>query len=73
MKLINFLSLLLFFVLSFLFSLARIVQEQCCTAALEDNMCRTGINLAKDQGVCDSLFNNTCETKTTKVCLCFSS
>uniref|UniRef100_A0A3P9MLQ3 Fibulin-1 n=1 Tax=Oryzias latipes TaxID=8090 RepID=A0A3P9MLQ3_ORYLA len=46
----------------------RIVQEQCCTAALEDNMCRTGINLAKDQGVCDSLFNNTCETKTTKMC-----
>uniref|UniRef100_A0A3B4VNG8 Fibulin-1 n=1 Tax=Seriola dumerili TaxID=41447 RepID=A0A3B4VNG8_SERDU len=31
-------------------------------------MCNTGINLAKDQGACDSLFTNTCETKTTKMC-----
>lgn len=54
--------------LYFVFSLAdRIVQEQCCVTVLEDNMCTTGINMAKDQGVCDSLFTNTCETKTTKV------
>ncbi|XP_072242358.1 fibulin-1 isoform X2 [Leuresthes tenuis] len=46
----------------------RIVQEQCCVAVLEDNMCTTGINTAKDQGVCDTLFTSTCETKTTKMC-----
>ncbi|XP_056273173.1 fibulin-1 [Pseudoliparis swirei] len=46
----------------------RIVQEQCCVSVLEDNMCTTGINMAKDQGLCDSLFTNTCETKTTKMC-----
>lgn len=54
----------------FCFFLAdRVVQEQCCVAVLEDNMCTTGINVAKDQGACDSLFTSTCETKTTKVCL----
>ncbi|XP_060932348.1 fibulin-1 [Limanda limanda] len=46
----------------------RIVQEQCCVTVLEDNMCTTGINVAKDQGSCDSLFSSTCETKTTKMC-----
>ncbi|KAM6937287.1 fibulin-1 [Xenentodon cancila] len=46
----------------------RIVQEQCCVTVLEDNMCTTGINVAKDQGACDSLFTSTCETKTTKMC-----
>ncbi|KAF3688569.1 Fibulin-1 [Channa argus] len=46
----------------------RIVQEQCCVTVLEDNMCTTGINRAKDQGVCDSFLSNTCETKTTKMC-----
>ncbi|KAK5867050.1 hypothetical protein PBY51_011569 [Eleginops maclovinus] len=46
----------------------RIVQEQCCVTVLEDNMCTTGINMAKDQGACDSLFTNTCEKKTTKMC-----
>ncbi|XP_034542484.1 fibulin-1 isoform X2 [Notolabrus celidotus] len=45
-----------------------IVQEQCCVAVLEDSMCNTGINMAKDLGACDSLFTNTCETKTTKMC-----
>ncbi|XP_040894238.1 fibulin-1 isoform X2 [Toxotes jaculatrix] len=45
----------------------RVVQEQCCVTVLEDNMCTNGINLAK-QGACDSLFTNTCETKTTKMC-----
>uniref|UniRef100_H2UYG2 Fibulin-1 n=1 Tax=Takifugu rubripes TaxID=31033 RepID=H2UYG2_TAKRU len=44
------------------------VQEHCCLAVLEDNMCTTGINMAKNQGSCDSLFGNTCETKTTKMC-----
>ncbi|XP_077567081.1 fibulin-1 isoform X1 [Stigmatopora nigra] len=48
--------------------ICRTVQEQCCLAVLEDNMCTTGINMAKDQGACDSLFSNTCETKTTKMC-----
>ena len=48
----------------------RIVQEQCCVKVLEDNMCAVGINVAKDQGACDSLLTSTCETKTTKVCLC---
>lgn len=47
----------------------RIVQEQCCVTVLEDNMCTTGINVAKDQGACDTLLASTCETKTTKVCM----
>lgn len=46
----------------------RTVQEQCCVAVLEDTMCTTGSNMAKEQGSCDTLFTNTCETKTTKVC-----
>ncbi|KAM8860411.1 fibulin-1 isoform 1-T1 [Synchiropus picturatus] len=46
----------------------RVVQEQCCVAVLEDTMCTYGINTAKDQGTCDSLFTSTCETKTTKMC-----
>ncbi|CAK6950950.1 fibulin-1 isoform X2 [Scomber scombrus] len=46
----------------------RIVQEQCCVTVLEDNLCTSGINMAKDQGACDSLFANPCETKTTKMC-----
>uniref|UniRef100_A0AAX7TIC4 Fibulin-1 n=1 Tax=Astatotilapia calliptera TaxID=8154 RepID=A0AAX7TIC4_ASTCA len=46
----------------------RIVQEQCCVTVLEDKMCTNGINIAKDQGACDSLFTNTCDTKTTKMC-----
>lgn len=45
----------------------RTVQEQCCVAVLEDIMCTNGINTAKDLGSCDTLFSNTCETKTTKV------
>nr|XP_020479799.1 fibulin-1 isoform X2 [Monopterus albus] len=49
-------------------TICRIVQEQCCVTVLEDNMCTTGINMAKNQGVCDSLYTNTCETKTTKLC-----
>lgn len=44
------------------------VQEQCCLAVLEDNMCATGINMAKTQGSCDDLLVNTCETKTAKMC-----
>lgn len=47
----------------------RIVQEQCCVTVLEDNMCTTGINMAKEQGACDTLYvTNTCDTKTTKTC-----
>uniref|UniRef100_A0A665UB60 Fibulin-1 n=1 Tax=Echeneis naucrates TaxID=173247 RepID=A0A665UB60_ECHNA len=46
----------------------RVVQEQCCVTVLEDNMCTTGIDLAKEQRACDDLFSNTCETKTTKMC-----
>uniref|UniRef100_A0A673G9M1 Fibulin-1 n=1 Tax=Sinocyclocheilus rhinocerous TaxID=307959 RepID=A0A673G9M1_9TELE len=43
----------------------RIAQEQCCTAVLEDNICTSGINMAKDQGSCDALLSSsTCETKT---------
>ncbi|KAM4734166.1 fibulin-1 isoform 2-T2 [Anableps anableps] len=50
------------------FITCRIAQEQCCVSVLEDTMCSTGINVAKDQGVCDSLLAGTCETKTTKMC-----
>ncbi|KAL0968016.1 hypothetical protein UPYG_G00261110 [Umbra pygmaea] len=47
----------------------RIVQEQCCAAVLEDNACTNGINMAKDQGGCDTLFTGTtCEIKPTKMC-----
>uniref|UniRef100_A0A672NYB0 Fibulin-1 n=1 Tax=Sinocyclocheilus grahami TaxID=75366 RepID=A0A672NYB0_SINGR len=47
----------------------RIAQEQCCTAVLEDNICTSGINMAKDQGSCDALLSSsTCETKTAKTC-----
>ncbi|KAM9568489.1 fibulin-1-like isoform 2-T2 [Salvelinus alpinus] len=47
----------------------RIVQEQCCAAVLEDNICTSGINMAKDQGACDTQFTgSTCETKTAKMC-----
>lgn len=47
----------------------RTVQEQCCVTVIEDNMCTTGRNMAKEQGSCYSLFANTCKTKTAKVCL----
>lgn len=53
----------------FVVSPDRIVQEQCCVTVLKDNMCTSGIKMAKDQGACDSLFTNPCETKTTKVCV----
>ncbi|XP_047452943.1 fibulin-1 isoform X2 [Mugil cephalus] len=46
----------------------RIMQEQCCIAVLEDNMCTSGINMAKGQGACDTLYTNTCDTKTAKIC-----
>ncbi|XP_067091242.1 fibulin-1-like [Osmerus mordax] len=47
----------------------RIVQEQCCAAVLEDNICTNGINMAKDQGACETLYSgSTCETKTAKMC-----
>uniref|UniRef100_A0A6Q2XYH5 Fibulin-1 n=1 Tax=Esox lucius TaxID=8010 RepID=A0A6Q2XYH5_ESOLU len=47
----------------------RIVQEQCCVAVLEDTVCTSGINMAKGQGGCDTLFTgSTCEIKTTKMC-----
>nr|O42182.1 RecName: Full=Fibulin-1; Short=FIBL-1; Flags: Precursor [Danio rerio]AAB80944.1 fibulin-1 D [Danio rerio] len=48
----------------------RVVQEQCCSAVLEDSICTSGINMAKDQSSCDALLSgsSTCETKTTKMC-----
>ncbi|KAG1938364.1 fibulin-1 isoform X3 [Pimephales promelas] len=47
----------------------RIAQEQCCATVLDDNICTIGINMAKDQGSCDSLLStSTCETKTSKMC-----
>lgn len=48
----------------------RTVQEQCCVAVMEDSMCTDGINTAKDLRSCDTLFSNTCETKTKKVPFC---
>ncbi|KAG7455868.1 hypothetical protein MATL_G00245510 [Megalops atlanticus] len=47
----------------------RIAQEQCCVAVLEDTTCTSGINMAKDQGACETLFSESpCETKTAKMC-----
>ncbi|CAL8359156.1 unnamed protein product [Lota lota] len=47
----------------------RIVQEQCCVTVLEDSMCTTGINMAKEQNSCyTDLFTNSCDSKTTKTC-----
>ncbi|KAG7496648.1 fibulin-1-like isoform X2 [Solea senegalensis] len=31
----------------------RIVQEQCCTAALAERLCNSGVELARRQGACD--------------------
>ncbi|XP_058480759.1 fibulin-1-like isoform X1 [Solea solea] len=31
----------------------RIVQEQCCTAALAEKLCSSGVELARRQGACD--------------------
>uniref|UniRef100_A0A8C6S7H8 Fibulin-1 n=1 Tax=Neogobius melanostomus TaxID=47308 RepID=A0A8C6S7H8_9GOBI len=45
-----------------------IVREQCCVSVQEDNMCSAGINMAKIEGACDSLFSSTCDTKTKKMC-----
>ncbi|XP_048013881.1 fibulin-1 isoform X4 [Megalobrama amblycephala] len=45
----------------------RIAQEQCCATVLDDNICTSGINKAKDQGSCD-FSGTTCETKTAKMC-----
>lgn len=39
-------------------------------AVMEASMCTDGINTAKDQRSCDTLFSNTCETKTKKVPFC---
>ncbi|XP_030627474.1 fibulin-1 isoform X2 [Chanos chanos] len=47
----------------------RIAQEQCCVAVREDINCTNGINMAKDQGACETLFSgSTCEIKTAKMC-----
>ncbi|KAJ8373463.1 hypothetical protein SKAU_G00040430 [Synaphobranchus kaupii] len=47
----------------------RIAQEQCCMTVLEDTSCSSGINMAKDQGACETLFfDSPCETKTAKMC-----
>ncbi|XP_048863057.1 fibulin-1-like isoform X1 [Brienomyrus brachyistius] len=47
----------------------RIVQEQCCTAKLEDIFCNQGIDMAKDQGACEALLSgSSCETKTARMC-----
>ena len=48
----------------------RIVQEQCCVTVLEDSMCTTGINMAKERSSCyTDQFSNSCDSKTTKVCV----
>ncbi|XP_059916347.1 fibulin-1 isoform X2 [Gadus macrocephalus] len=47
----------------------RIVQEQCCVTVLEDSMCTTGINMAKERSSCyTDQFSNSCDSKTTKTC-----
>nr|XP_015208785.1 PREDICTED: fibulin-1 isoform X1 [Lepisosteus oculatus] len=48
----------------------RIAQEQCCMAFLEDNHCTTGINMAKEQGVCDLVLasGSSCERRLSKMC-----
>ncbi|XP_036376120.1 fibulin-1-like isoform X2 [Megalops cyprinoides] len=47
----------------------RVAQEQCCVAVLEDTTCTSGINMAKDQGACETLLSQSpCETKTAKMC-----
>ncbi|XP_067236060.1 fibulin-1 isoform X3 [Chanodichthys erythropterus] len=48
----------------------RIAQEQCCATVLDDNICTSGINMAKDQGSCgvENFSSSICETKTAKMC-----
>ncbi|XP_039625323.1 fibulin-1 isoform X1 [Polypterus senegalus] len=50
--------------------LCRIMQEQCCVDKIDYNSCMTGVNLAKQQGVCGTVYSDstTCEAKTIKRC-----
>ncbi|XP_056280921.1 fibulin-1-like [Pseudoliparis swirei] len=48
----------------------RTAQEQCCAAAVEDRLCETGIEMAKDQWVCERPFfqGEPWETQLSKTC-----
>uniref|UniRef100_UPI0037E707F9 fibulin-1-like n=1 Tax=Semicossyphus pulcher TaxID=241346 RepID=UPI0037E707F9 len=48
----------------------RIAQEQCCAAAVGDQLCDSGIKMARGQGVCERPFfqGDPWETKISKMC-----
>ncbi|XP_034382533.1 fibulin-1-like isoform X2 [Cyclopterus lumpus] len=48
----------------------RIAQEQCCAAAVEDRLCEKGIQMAKEQWVCERPFfqGEPWETEKSKMC-----
>ncbi|XP_067347164.1 fibulin-1-like isoform X2 [Channa argus] len=48
----------------------RIAQEQCCAAAVGDNLCDSGIKVALAQGDCDRPFfqGDLCKTQISKMC-----
>ncbi|KAM4615096.1 fibulin-1-like [Polymixia lowei] len=50
--------------------ICRIVQEQCCSALVGDNLCTNGINMARDQGACERPFflGDPWETRVSKMC-----
>ncbi|XP_076008006.1 fibulin-1-like isoform X2 [Genypterus blacodes] len=50
--------------------ICRIAQEECCTALIPDKLCVSGINMARDQGACETPFfqGELWETQMSKMC-----
>ncbi|XP_032363456.1 fibulin-1-like, partial [Etheostoma spectabile] len=50
--------------------ICSVAQEQCCAAAVEDQLCDNGIEMAKGQGACERPFfkGEPWETKISKMC-----
>uniref|UniRef100_A0A7N6BE09 Fibulin-1 n=1 Tax=Anabas testudineus TaxID=64144 RepID=A0A7N6BE09_ANATE len=48
----------------------RITQEQCCAAAVGDNLCDSGVSIARTTGDCERPFfqGGSCQTLISKVC-----
>uniref|UniRef100_A0A3Q3RSY9 Fibulin 1 n=1 Tax=Mastacembelus armatus TaxID=205130 RepID=A0A3Q3RSY9_9TELE len=54
----------------FVLFIFRIIQEQCCTAAIEDQICNNSIKLAQEKNSCKIIFHNgnPSETQLSKMC-----
>ncbi|XP_066523169.1 fibulin-1-like [Hoplias malabaricus] len=48
----------------------RLVQDQCCDAAVKNRLCAKGVEKARTQGVCElsSFQGDSCEVKTVQMC-----